>query len=54
VNDLEAGVKGRYFDQLRKNYPVRREFTNYTIRISKKLQKEIRILKALRFNIKEI
>ncbi len=54
INDLEAGDRGRYFDQLRKNYPVRREFSNYTIRIDKELNEEIRILKALRFNIREI
>ncbi len=54
INELEADDRSRYFDKLRKNYPVRREFTNYTIRINKKLQKEIRLLKALRFNIREI
>ncbi len=44
---------GDYFDWLRKNYPIRREFSNYTVRINKKLKKEIRILKSLRFKLKE-
>ncbi len=44
---------GRYFDRLRKNYPVRREFSNYRVRINKKLKKEIKILEALRFKLKE-
>lgn len=50
---LEFGVneRGEYFDLLRKNYPVRREFTNYTVRISEKLKSEIKLLKALRFNL---
>jgi erythronate-4-phosphate dehydrogenase len=50
---LEFGVneRGEYFDLLRKNYPVRREFTNYTVRISEKFEKEIQLLKALRFYI---
>lgn len=50
---LEFGVneRGEYFDLLRKNYPVRREFTNFTVRISKGLKREINLLKALRFNL---
>lgn len=44
---------GSYFDHLRKKYPIRREFTNYTVKISRKLEKEIKILKALRFNISQ-
>lgn len=49
----EQKEAGSYFDSLRKNYPVRREFTNYTLRISSKLKKDIKILKSLRFNISE-
>ena len=51
MNELEKGKRAEYFDNLRKNYPVRREFTNYTVRISKRLKREINILKALRFNL---
>lgn len=49
--DIEENERGRYFDRLRKHYPVRREFTNYTIRINKTLKREIAILAALRFNL---
>jgi erythronate-4-phosphate dehydrogenase len=49
---LDEGSRGKHFDILRKNYPVRREFSNYTISINKSLRKEIKILKALRFNVK--
>ena len=52
ISGLTGKDIGKYFDQLRKNYPARREFPNYTVRINKKLQREIGILKALRFNIK--
>lgn len=44
---------GHYFDDLRKNYPIRREFTNYTVRINKSLARDITILKALRFKTSE-
>ncbi len=44
---------GHFFDGLRKNYPVRREFTNYTVRINKNLKRDIKILKALRFKTSE-
>jgi erythronate-4-phosphate dehydrogenase len=48
----EGSDGGRYFDELRKNYPVRREFSNYTVRIKKELKKEIEILTALRFKLR--
>ncbi len=51
IINFEKIERGKYFDQLRKNYPVRREFTNYIIRINKKLKREIDILTALRFNL---
>lgn len=41
----------KYFDQLRKNYPARREFSNFSIRINSKLKKEIKILESMRFKI---
>lgn len=50
INSQEI-ERGKYFDQLRKNYPVRREFTNYTVRIDKKLKQEIEVLTALRFKV---
>lgn len=41
----------KYFDQLRKNYAIRREFNNYTIKTDGISQKIKEILKELRFNI---
>lgn len=40
----------KYFDQLRKNYMIRREFNNYTIKTDGMSQKTKEILKELRFN----
>jgi erythronate-4-phosphate dehydrogenase len=54
VRNLDKNERGKYFDYLRKNYPVRREFSNYTIKIRKELIKEIKVLKALRFNVKPV
>lgn len=48
---LDQASREKYFDILRKNYPVRREFSNYTIRIDKSLSRDIKILRALRFNV---
>lgn len=31
ILNLPPAERGRYFDELRKNYPVRREFRNYTV-----------------------
>ncbi len=42
---------GKYFDLLRKEYPLRREFTNYSIK-TKTLSEELaKFLQALRFNL---
>ena len=39
------------FDTLRKEYPLRREFNNFTIRTNRDEEALIRILKAFRFEI---
>ena len=41
----------KYFDSLRKNYPLRREFTNYTVKLQDKDDDLTKILNAFRFNI---
>ncbi len=48
---LNIEERSKYFDLLRKNYPVRREFDNYTIKTSKVNTAIIKALKDLRFNI---
>ena len=47
----EKDKPGKYFDLLRKEYPLRREFSNYTVLISKEEKELINILSALRFKI---
>jgi erythronate-4-phosphate dehydrogenase len=42
-----------HFDSLRKNYPFRREFSNYSIKIRSKEKDLIKILTAFRFGIIE-
>jgi erythronate-4-phosphate dehydrogenase len=53
IGIYDKNEAGGYFDSLRKNYPVRREFSNFTVSINKKLQQEIKILKSLRFKLRE-
>ncbi len=53
IRDFDQNESGSYFDSLRKNYPARREFSNFTVSISKKLKKEIKILRSLRFKLRE-
>jgi len=45
--------RGDYFDQLRKEYPVRREFSNYIIKLREGERHLKKILESLRFKVKE-
>uniref|UniRef100_A0A7V1EIE0 4-phosphoerythronate dehydrogenase n=1 Tax=candidate division WOR-3 bacterium TaxID=2052148 RepID=A0A7V1EIE0_UNCW3 len=52
---FEPLAKRRYFEDLRRNYPVRREFPNYVLRICERLsslQKLVEIFRSLGFKIK--
>ncbi len=51
IKDQPKGQRPKYFDQLRKNYPLRREFSNYQIRLKSKNKELERILKAFRFQL---
>ncbi len=51
INNLSSEERGKYFDLMRKNYPVRREFNNYTVKTVDLNTNEAEILKKLRFNI---
>ena len=42
---------GKYFDLLRKEYPLRREFTNYSIKANALPAELAKFLQALRFNL---
>ena len=45
--------RGNYFDLLRKEYPIRREFSNYTVKLREDELYLKKILKTLRFKTKE-
>jgi erythronate-4-phosphate dehydrogenase len=51
ISKLSSEEIGKYFDLMRKNYPVRREFNNYTVRAKNLNSSESKILKKLRFYI---
>ena len=52
--NMDAGEGGKYFDDLRKKYPLRREFNNYKIVINKNQEEFFEMLKRFRFNVKVI
>ena len=45
--------RGIYFDRLRKEYPLRREFVNYTIKLRKEEHHLKKTLETLRFKVAE-
>lgn len=51
VNSMNDSEIGRYFDTLRKDYPLRREFNNYSIKMNKKDAGTEKLLKDLRFTV---
>jgi erythronate-4-phosphate dehydrogenase len=52
--DVEAGKRAAYFDSLRKNYPIRREFTNRMIQTTNMSHETKQQLQQLGFTIKSI
>ncbi len=51
IIDIPDNDRPKYFDSLRKNYPLRREFTNYKIKLSPKDEELIKILREFRFKM---
>ncbi len=51
ISKLKPEVRPMYFESLRKNYPVRREFFNYTIVINRKTRHISDIFKSLGFQV---
>jgi erythronate-4-phosphate dehydrogenase len=49
--ETDEEKRGKYFDNLRKTYPLRREFTNYTVNMNIKDLKLEKTLRAFRFNV---
>ena len=54
VSNYKLNERAGYFDLLRKNYPVRREFSNFTVLLSEKEIHLKTILESFRFKVKMI
>jgi erythronate-4-phosphate dehydrogenase len=53
ITNYKPNERAGYFDRLRKEYPVRREFVNYTVNLSEKEKHLKKILESFRFKVKE-
>lgn len=51
LNNLEESVRGGFFDSLRKDYPLRREFSNYKVKMNGRDNELENILKTFRFEV---
>ena len=51
--EVNQEERGNYFDRLRKEYPLRREFDNYSIKLRQEEHHLKKILETLRFKVKE-
>ena len=49
--ELTPSERGKYFDKMRKEYPFRREFSNYKVELTESNKNPEEVLKAFRFNI---
>ncbi|MBK9097107.1 MAG: 4-phosphoerythronate dehydrogenase [bacterium] len=54
ISDYKADEQSAYFDKLRKTYPVRREFSNFTVLLTGKDEHLRPFLESLRFKIQLI
>jgi erythronate-4-phosphate dehydrogenase len=50
ITDLQDDRK-KYFDKLRRDYPLRREFINYTIKVPEEHKELKNILQVFRFKV---
>ncbi len=51
INEIDEAKESAYFDSLRKNYPLRRELSNYKIKMITRNEELDKILKAFRFDV---
>ncbi len=51
LNNIDKLARSSFFDSLRKNYPLRREFSNYKIKMNGRDNELKNILKAFRFEV---
>lgn len=54
ISDYKPDEQAAYFDKLRKTYPVRREFSNFTVQISEKEKHLKVILESFRFKVEMV
>jgi erythronate-4-phosphate dehydrogenase len=54
ISKYKLNERAGYFDLLRKNYPVRREFSNYTVHLSEKDKHLKPILQSFRFKVRMV
>ncbi|MHB8339406.1 MAG: DUF3410 domain-containing protein [Ignavibacteriaceae bacterium] len=54
IENLEKKDRSAYFDKLRKEYPFRREFSNYKAVISNGDERILNIIKNFRFQVEII
>jgi len=54
ITSYEPDERAKYFDMLRKKYPVRREFSNYTVQLTKSDYHLKSFLENFRFTVKMI
>ncbi len=54
ISNYKLNEQAGYFDLLRKNYPVRREFSNYTVHLSEKDKHLKPILQSFRFKVRMV
>lgn len=52
IIDIPEAERGGYFDRLRKDYPVRREFSNYSITLSGQHTRLQKMLEGMDFKVK--
>ena len=53
INEIDNKERGSYFDSLRKNYLLRREFTNYKVQMRNGNNELEKMLKTLRFTVEK-
>lgn len=51
LNSLMDNERGKYFDKLRKEYPLRREFNNYSVKLNRSDITIEKIIRKLRFTV---
>jgi len=54
ISDYKRDEQAAYFDKLRKTYPVRREFSNFTVLLSEKEKHLKVILESFRFKVEMV